>query len=758
MSVEVAQAKDALPPSEPSETLEDINKRLQNILSKQCQVEARILGIGKSMVVLSTAHSETKKLSERLVSTAELAENVSAKVRRLDEARSRVSECQQRVHDLIDLQLCSEGVIQAIRDEDFEKGAAHVNRFLSMDKTLLKRTADDVSESVTSVSQAVATLEKAADQIRQIVTLKFDDAVQRDDMASVERFFKIFPLLGMHDEGIEKFFNYICTKLQSRAEKELRSSMDQAKAEKRMPIAFADTMTVLLETLARVVETNQPLIETYYGYGRLSQVAVLLQQECDNEIRKLVTEFKNNRQISRRIAQINDYSKGSSTSNTNAGHYRKPSGGSVDKLSAKDVDVLINEITIMHSRAELYIKFIKKRVNNDLEASTLTEEEKEARRTNLENSIRKSGLRTQMQELISTYLQLERYFMEESVLKAISLDSYEAGQQNSSMIDDVFFIVRKCIRRSIGTQSFDGVCAVINNAASCLDQDFLNALRVPLKAGYPSGYIDLAQAYNAFQSSIQQGRIQTSDAEQARTNFIVQLNNADKSLEFIDTLWKMMSEEAHNTFPAITQRENEILESCLSGLKSFSDSLKAVIDFGMQQLRSSAVKPRIHPWVDQFQSHNHMLSDEEHAIYESSETFVQSLIVQLDEFLNSFKSQLTQSTYEALIDIVVTDVTVRMERAIKKCTYNRLGSIVLDQEIRTLGSYFTNIASWAVRDKLTRLTQIATLLNVEKVADVLDFYDPLEQGTTWRLTRNEMRTILALRIDFKMDEIKKLKL
>uniref|UniRef100_A0A336KIL1 Conserved oligomeric Golgi complex subunit 4 n=1 Tax=Culicoides sonorensis TaxID=179676 RepID=A0A336KIL1_CULSO len=741
-----------------TEGIEEINSRLQNILSKQCHVEAQILSIGKAMSTLSNTHSDAKNLSDRLISTANLAENVSAKVRRLDEARSRVSECQKRVHDLIDLQLCSEGVIQAIRDEDYEKGAAHVNRFLSMDKSLLKRTADDVSESISSVSQAVSTLEKAADQIRLVVTQKFDEAVNADDMASVERFFKIFPLLGMHDEGIERFFNYICTKLRTRADKELRSSMDQAKADKRMPIAFADTMTVLLETMARVIETNQPLIETYYGFGRLVQVVALLQRECDNEIRKLVTEFKNNRQISRRLSQINDYNKVSGASAISSGHYRKPSGGSIDKLSAKDVDVLINEITMMHSRAELYVKFIRKRVNNDLESSTLSEEEKEKRLSNLDDLIRKSGLKTQMQELISTYLQFERYFMEESVLKAISLDSYEAGQQNSSMIDDVFFIARKCIRRSIGTQSFDGVCAVINNAASCLDQDFLNALRTPLKAGYPSGYIDLAQAYNAFQTSIQQGRIQTNDAEQGRTNFIVQLNNADKSLEFIETLWKMMGDETRSAFPLTTQRENEILESCLAGLKSFSDSLKAVIDYGMQQLRSSAIKPRVHPWVDQFQSQNHNMNDEELAVYEAGETFVQSLIVQLDDLLNSFKIQLSQNNYDALVDIIVTDVTARMERAIKKCTYNRIGGLVLDTEMRTLASYFTNIGSWAVRDKLQRLSQIATLLNLEKVTDLLDFYDPKDQGTIWRLTKNEMRTVLALRTDFKLDDIKKIKL
>lgn len=125
--------------------------------------------------------------------------------------QSRVSECQQRVHDLIDLQLCSQGVTTAIRDEDFEKGAAHIHRFLSMDQNLLQRTADDVAGSITSVSQAVNTLEQATTEMRQIIRQKFDDAVKKDDLASVERFFKIFPLLGMYDEGIEKFSAYICS-------------------------------------------------------------------------------------------------------------------------------------------------------------------------------------------------------------------------------------------------------------------------------------------------------------------------------------------------------------------------------------------------------------------------------------------------------------------------------------------------------------------------------------------------------------------
>ncbi len=48
--------------------------------------------------------------------------------------QSRVSECQQRVNDLIDLKLCSDGVQTALAEEDYEQAAAHVHRFLDMDE------------------------------------------------------------------------------------------------------------------------------------------------------------------------------------------------------------------------------------------------------------------------------------------------------------------------------------------------------------------------------------------------------------------------------------------------------------------------------------------------------------------------------------------------------------------------------------------------------------------------------------------------
>lgn len=79
-----------------------------------------------------------------------------------------------------------------------------------------------------------------------------------------------------------------------------------------------------------------------------------------------------------------------------------------------------------------------------------------------------------------------------------------------------------------------------------------------------------------------------------------------------------------------------------------------------------------------------------------------------------------------------------------------------------MGSYLTSATSWSVRDKLARLNQIATVLNLERVSELTDFYNPSDSGgaaaTAWRLTPNEIRKLLSLRIDFKVEDIKRLKI
>jgi hypothetical protein len=56
-------------------------------------------------------------------------------------------------------------------------------------------------------------LHEAQEKLKAILHRQFDAAVHSGDVASVERFFKVFPLIGEHDNGLAKFSKYLCSKV-----------------------------------------------------------------------------------------------------------------------------------------------------------------------------------------------------------------------------------------------------------------------------------------------------------------------------------------------------------------------------------------------------------------------------------------------------------------------------------------------------------------------------------------------------------------
>jgi hypothetical protein len=87
------------------------------------------------------------------------------------------------------------------------------------------------------------------------------------------------------------------------------------------------------------------------GPGRLLMVASYLQRECDRQSKRILAEFSKCRNLEKIVQQVNEYMRGSNA-------YSKPA----DKLDPKTLDLLLGEHTIMHSRAELYVRFVRRRV------------------------------------------------------------------------------------------------------------------------------------------------------------------------------------------------------------------------------------------------------------------------------------------------------------------------------------------------------------------------------------------------------------
>uniref|UniRef100_A0A8C1D8E4 Conserved oligomeric Golgi complex subunit 4 n=1 Tax=Cyprinus carpio carpio TaxID=630221 RepID=A0A8C1D8E4_CYPCA len=704
----------------------EVQMELGSLTGQQSNIETKMLALQRMGPNLQLIEGDAVQLSGMISFTCSLAENVSSKVRQLDLTKKRLYQAIQRADDILDLKFCTDGVQTALRNQDYEQAAAHIHRYLSLDQSVIELSKQGGEGS--AVEASLALLQEAERNLKTLVTTRLEEAVATGDLPQVERFFKILPLLGLHEQGLACFAQYLCSQLASKAEENLLLAVGSDLGERRAPVIFADTLTLLLEGIARIVETHQPIVETYYGPGRLHTLLAHLQQECDKQAQKIVDKFIQQRDYNNKFQVIQS---------------SMMRGMATEKIEPRDLDPVLCEVTLMNSRAELYFRFLRRRIVADFEVADAMADETviQEHQQSLEQLLKNCQLSRTMQELIGYYIPMEEYYMRESVNKAVVMDTAEVGQLSSSMVDDVFYIVKKCISRALTSSSSDCMCAMINHATSVLETDFREVLVCKLRAGYPvSALQDLqrgvSSAVSLMQSSLQQGKItnltQTlgiESQEQAKSAYLVALNNVEVCSENISTLKKNLESDCAKLFSqgAGSDHAKAKIDSCLSDLVNTSSKFKDLLQ-------------------------------EEFSDYEANDPWVQQLIVQLEQLMAEFKVGLSPVIYDTLTSLMTSLIAMEMEKTVFKCTFSRLGGLQFDKELRALVAYLSSVTSWTIRDKFARLTQMATILNLERVSEILDYWGPNSGPLTWRLTPAEVRQVLALRVDFRSEDIKRLRL
>ena len=76
----------------------------------------------------------------------------------------------------------------------------------------------------------------------------------------------------------------------------------------------------------------------------------------------------------------------------------------------------------------------------------------------------------------------------------------------------------------------------------------------------------------------------------------------------------------------------------------------------------------------------------------------------------------------------------RFKKIFKYSTNRQNAQNQLDKELRLLQNYFSSITQKTARDKFARLSQMSSLLYLEKEQEVLDFWGQNAGVVTWRLT------------------------
>ena len=181
------------------------------------------------------------------------------------------------------------------------------------------------------------------------------------------------------------------------------------------------------------------------GHGKLFDFVSMLQKACDAQVERAMKSFKSQRQfdsIYRRIQHASSMTHSALLMASN--NPNQSDSSSSDKIDPRELDDFLAEVTLINASCELYLRFIRRRLNADCEAAyplinDVKTEECSKQLKEIERFINHSGLSRILNEFISQYITIEDYFMRESIYKAILIDS-------PNMVDDVFFILRKCLK------------------------------------------------------------------------------------------------------------------------------------------------------------------------------------------------------------------------------------------------------------------------------------------------------------------------
>jgi len=142
---------------------------------------------------------------------------------------------------------------------------------------------------------------------------------------------------------------------------------------------------------------------------------------------------------------------------------------------------------------------------------------------------------------------------------------------------------------------------------------------------------------------------------------------------------------------------------------------------------------------------SYVLDDDGYSAAEYQDIVRKRFIKSWESLAEGYKDTFTEGNY-CLIFSLALDVLLRpWEKLIMGFKFSDLGAIRFDRDLRAITAYLSSQTAFGdVREKLIRLQQMSTLLNLDSAEDVDEFYSG--SGITWVLSIQEARTVVGLKL------------
>ncbi|KAK8125222.1 COG4 transport protein-domain-containing protein [Apiospora kogelbergensis] len=762
-----------------------LTSRLQSLFSSQADLARELGRLDLLRANLGSQVIATRSVSNgMLASAAETAGRLSNRVKELDLEKDRVQQTLQVVEQVAELKACVHGVVGSMgAPQDWEAAAGYISRASKVPESVIKGGfAAAIVPSVEVPDAPWVTLENAKESLCGLFLREFEKAAQEGDGAKVTRFFKLFPLIGRADVGLDVYGRYVCTGVAGTARQTWK--LVPGAAGQKDGFLYANALTKLFEHIAQIVEGHGGLVERHYGEGKMVKVIERLQMEVDVQGGIILDSWSDERTVERKLTDVKSYPfsflvqsflppqkglTGTPRMNSPAlGGGTNPRESEDEGVNMKEVDALLNEIALMLGRWSLYTRFLAGKckvslcgafTNDDFTNKPQMPGPEEDAALSIPDALLKSNLlRKVSDKLVTPYDILSTFYFRRSVEKAFQLDETPSGLTLNinkpvgtdppyiiSAVDDVMYIVSTVIQKSISTSQRDVVGHVIPTIGRVLGSDFIGMVQRRMRdESYPKPVI--------------QGGFPPEDKI---VSFIVLINTLDVATEYLSRIITQClgsSEEASrpaqsspitNSFPF--EHDAAFVTSALTTLNaSFSTKASELLSDGLQVLLNMVIKQRIRPIIlDTFRDADYTLTEDELAeIAQQNDEDEEEMLDQAQRrfehgwtaLMKPVERLMTPKTFSTLMMSTAKHLAVVLEKRIWSSSgrVNAFGAIRMERDFSGMVRVVAK-GNYTVREAFARVTQMLMVANMED-----DEWDEItaegdDDGIQWVLTEEERR-------------------
>ncbi|KAF7322767.1 Cog4 domain-containing protein [Mycena chlorophos] len=724
-----------------------LSNSLSDLLSAREPIVASLSRLQTLIPPLDALQQEARLLSKTVSATAKTAEDVGGRVRTLDEEMRRIREASDRVGQVMELkarlvllsryslkwslQTSLAALQSAIDSQDWEAATRHCARAMALPSEVISGPFAETSvPTVESHLPPAQTLNAARQHLLSVFQQQFAQASRSRDSATTSRFFKLFPEIGWEEEGLKAYATFIVDLVRVRT---------PASAKTSSPLYYVTSLTALFESIAMIVDQHQPVVEKYYGKGKMHSVVVQLLQECDRVVKGLLEGWDEERSIKRKLGDVADNSPTTLNSSRKAPSTAAPDEDLVDP---REIDRLSSEAAGMAGRWNLFKKFLSESLRDSDDADH-EPPELPAFQTTSSQALFEDLLRTR-------YIPFEIWYTRTTIDKAHRLSSPDTSQLpvTTTTPDDVFYILKIVVMRVLTTGSLNTVDRMFQQLREIMEKDYIGVIKKKLDDVYRT---------NAPTGPTARGERQEREN---RTAFIILLNDLDLSMGHLERLTRDVS-----TTPSITQHfmesQQEEVKTHITAFATVSSKMRSglrvggkvtlvvtpahVIQTGIEQLFNQLLRPKLRNLItDVYKDVSYVLDDDAYTAAEYHDVVRKRFFKAWDALVDGYKDNFTDANYRLFLGLALDVVLRPWEKFLTGLRYSELGAIRFDRDLRAITAYLTAEFGDA-REKFVRLQQFSTIVNLDTEEDVDEFYN--SSGIAWKLSAEEARAIAALKIE-----------